>query len=254
MINLRTTTVLYIIVIILAYLFLPWKGIFLVLFSLLYLFLLAYSSFTIGSNFYIKTFCNGNTSESKIAITFDDGPHAEITPEILNLLDLYNAKATFFCIGQSIESDKDLLKEIDKRGHLIGNHTYSHSHGKNLFSTKNLIDDIQKNQELIFKITGKKAKLFRPPFGVTNPPIAKALRNFNFHVIGWSLRSFDTILEPEKVIRKVKKRVKNGDIILFHDNRFNSIEIVKSVLEYLKSNNYKIVRVDELLEITAYDK
>jgi len=254
MINLRTTTVLYIIVIILAYLFLPWKGIFLVLFSLLYLFLLAYSSFTISSNFYIKTFCSGNTIEPKIAITFDDGPHTEITPEILNLLDLYNARATFFCIGQSIESNKDLLIEIDKRGHLIGNHTYSHSHGKNLFSSQSLADDIQKNQELIFEITGKKAKLFRPPFGVTNPPIAKALRNFNFHVIGWSLRSFDTILEPEKVIRKVKKRIKNGDIILFHDNRFNSIEIVKSVLEYLKSNNYKIVRVDELLEITAYDK
>ncbi|OFX22463.1 MAG: hypothetical protein A2041_08200 [Bacteroidetes bacterium GWA2_31_9b] len=254
MINLRTTTVLYIIVIILAYLFLPWKGIFLVLFSLLYLFLLAYSSFTIGSNFYLKTLCSGNIKESKIAITFDDGPHAEITPEILNLLDLYNAKATFFCIGQKIESNKDLLLEIDKRGHLIGNHTYSHSHGKNLFSSKSLADDIQKNQELILEITGKKAKLFRPPFGVTNPPIAKALRNFNFHVIGWSLRSFDTIHEPEKVIRKVKKRVKNGDIILFHDNRFNSIEIVKSVLEYLKSNNYKIIRVDELLEITAYDK
>jgi len=253
MIKLRTTIVLYIIVLILVYLFLPWKGIFLFIISLLLLVHLIYGSFSVCSNLYIKTFCKGETSEKKVAITFDDGPHAEITPVILDLLDKYNAKATFFCKGESIELNKELLKDIINRGHAIGNHTYSHSYGRNMFSAKKLSDDINKNQELIFSITGKKAKLFRPPFGVTNPPIAKALKNFNFHIIGWSLRSFDTIHEPEKVIKKVTTNVKAGDIILLHDNRFNTINVLKSILEYLHSNNFGMVRVDELLKIEAYD-
>jgi len=202
---------------------------------------------------YIKSLCNGSRTIKNVALTFDDGPHSEITPAILDLLDLYNAKATFFCTGESIVNNRDLLKEIDNRGHAIGNHTWSHSHGKNLFTASSLSSDIKKNQDLILEVIGKKAKLFRPPFGVTNPPIAKALRNFNFHIIGWSLRSFDTINNPEKVINKVIKKVKPGDIILFHDNRSNTIEVLKSVLDFLQSNNYGMVRVDELLNIEAYD-
>lgn len=106
---------------------------------------------------------------------------------------------------------------------------------------------------MIYETIGKKVKLFRPPFGVTNPPIAKALNTFNFHIIGWSLRSFDTIHEPEQVIQKVKNNVKSGDIILFHDNRKNTLQILKSTLEYLSLENYGMVRVDELLKIDAYE-
>lgn len=253
MIRLRTILVLYVIALILVYLFLPWKGIFLFILTLILLFILGYGSFSICSNLYVKSFCHGNRNEKNVAITFDDGPHEFITPEILNLLDLYKAQATFFCKGESIETNKDLLSEILNRGHAIGNHTYSHSYGKNLYSSQNLYDDIQKNQHLIFQITGKKTKLFRPPFGVTNPPIAKALKYFNFHIIGWSLRSFDTIHEPLQVIKKVKENVKPGDIILFHDNRLNTIEILKNVLDFLQKNNYGMVRVDELLNIDAYE-
>ncbi|MGE0088708.1 MAG: polysaccharide deacetylase family protein [Bacteroidales bacterium] len=253
MIRLRTTIVLYVIVLVLVYLFLPWKGAFLFLLTLIFLFILGYGSFSICSNLYVQAFCKGDSSEKKVAITFDDGPHGEITPEILNLLELYKAQATFFCKGESIEKNKDLLNEIINRGHVIGNHTYSHSYGKNMYSSKKLIDDIQKNQDLIFEITGKKARLFRPPFGVTNPPIANALRKFNFHIIGWSLRSFDTIHEPSQVIKKVKNNVKPGDIILFHDNRLNTIEILKEILDFLQKENYGMVRVDELLNIEAYE-
>ncbi|HAN18033.1 MAG TPA: polysaccharide deacetylase family protein [Bacteroidales bacterium] len=253
MIKLRTTIVLYIIVIILVYLFLPWKGIFFIFITLLLFTHLVYSALSICSNLYVKSRCKGNNSEKKIALTFDDGPDAEITSEILGLLDQYNAKATFFCTGKSIEKNRELLKDIDKRGHAIGNHTYSHSYGKNMFSAKRLKDDIQNNQDLIYETIGKKVKLFRPPFGVTNPPIAKAIKNFNFIVIGWSLRSFDTIHKPEQVIQKVIKKVKPGDIILFHDNRLNTIEILKTVLEFLQSKNYGMVRVDELLNIAAYE-
>jgi peptidoglycan-N-acetylglucosamine deacetylase len=253
MINLRTSIVLYIIVLILVYLFLPWKGIFFIVLTLLLLVHFIYGSFSVCSNLYIKTLCKLETAERKVAITFDDGPHTEITPVILNLLDQYNAKATFFCKGESIEQNKELLKEIYKRGHVVGNHTYSHSYGTNLFSAEKLRIDIQKNQDLIFDVIGKKVKLFRPPFGVTNPPIAKALKNFNFHIIGWSLRSFDTIHEPERVIKKVTNNVKAGDIILLHDNRFNTIDVLRSVLEFLHSNNFGMVRVDELLNIEAYE-
>ena len=126
MIKPRTTFVLYIIVLILVYLFLPWKGIFFIIISLLFLAHLVYCSANICSQAYIKTHCKSETKEKNIAITFDDGPDFDYTPQVLKVLDTFNIKATFFCIGIHIQKNEELLKEIDQKGHLIGNHSFSH--------------------------------------------------------------------------------------------------------------------------------
>ena len=252
MIKPRTILVLYIIVLIQVYLFLPWKGIFFIIITLLYLIHLVYSSANICSQAYIKTLCKVDTNEKKIAITFDDGPDTFITPELLKILDLYNVKATFFCIGKHIENNKELLKELDQKGHIIGNHTWSHDRWFDLFSSNKMRADIDKTTKLIFEIINKKTKLFRPPYGVTNPNLKRAIRNLNFHTIGWSIRSFDTINNTEKTLKRIKKKLSSGDIILFHDNREHILEILKLFLEYCKKEGYEIVRLDELLNIKAY--
>lgn len=252
MIHLRTTLVLYIIVIILVYLFLPWKAVFLIIITLLLLAHLIYSSFNVCSNAYIKTICKANTTEKIIAITFDDGPN-EFTNEVLNILDKHNVKATFFCIGKNIEKKKDILKKIDQKAHLIGNHTWTHDKWFDLFSAKKMKNDILKNAELIYEQTGKRVKLFRPPYGVTNPTLKKALKSLNYQTIGWSLRSLDTIKKPEKVIQKLNQKLSPGDIILLHDNREKITEILESFITFAKNNSYQIVRLDQLINIKPYE-
>lgn len=253
MIKTRTTFVLYIIVLIQVYLFLPWKGIFFIIISLLFLVHLVYCSANICSQAYIQTLCKANTSEKKISITFDDGPDAKITPRVLELLDQYKVKATFFCIGNHIESNKDLIKLIDQKGHLIGNHTYSHERWFDLHPSHKMKSDIEKTNGLIFESINKKTKLFRPPYGVTNPSLKKAIKDFNFHTIGWSIRSFDTIKSTEETLNRIKKRLSPGDIILFHDNREHIVDILTLFLEYVKNENYSIVPLDELLNINGYE-
>ncbi len=252
MINLRTIIVLYIIVQVMVYLFLPWKGLFFSVITLLLLVHLIYSSFNICSQAYIKTLCKAETTEKKIALTFDDGPN-EYTLEVLKILDKHDIKATFFCIGKNIENNKGILKEIDLKGHLIGNHSWSHHKWFAFFSAKRMKEDIVKNAEMIFQQTGKQVKLFRPPYGVTNPPLKKAIKNLNYHAIGWSLRSLDTVKRPEKVIQKLNQKVAPGDIILLHDNRKEITEILESFITLAKKKSFQIVRLDELINIKPYE-
>jgi peptidoglycan-N-acetylglucosamine deacetylase len=253
MIKPGTTFVLYIVVLIQVYLFLPWKGIFIIIITGLFLAHLVYCSAYICSQAYIKTLCKADTNQKKIAITFDDGPDQKITPQVLSILEKHNAKATFFCIGKHIEANKELLKEIDKKGHLIGNHTWSHDRWFDLFSSKKMHADIEKTNGLIFETINKKTNLFRPPYGITNPGLKRALKKFNFNTIGWSIRSFDTVKNTEQTLKRVKKELSTGDIILFHDNREHIVDILDSFLEYAKNENYEIVPLDELLNIKAYD-
>ena len=253
MIKPRTTFVLYIIVLIMVYLFLPWKGIFFIIISLLFLAHLIYCSADICSQAYIQTLCKSDTKANKIAITFDDGPDSDYTPEVLKILDDYNVKATFFCIGNHIKENQKLLEEIDLKGHLIGNHTWSHERWFDLYPSDKMRKDIEKTNGLIFETIGKKTMLFRPPYGVTNPALKRAIKGSNFHTIGWSIRSLDTINSTKKTIQRVKKQLSPGSIILFHDNREHIAEILKTFLEYAKSQSYEIVPLDELLNIKAYE-
>ena len=253
MIKPRTTFVLYIIVLIQVYLFLPWKGIFFIIITVLFLAHLVYCSYDICSQVYIKTLCKADTSEKKIAITFDDGPDTEITPKVMELLDQFNVKATFFCIGKHIEENKEILKSIDQKGHLIGTHSWSHERWFDLYPAEKMKLEIEKTNGLIFETIGKKTKLFRPPYGVTNPSLKKAIKDFNFNTIGWSIRSFDTVNDVKQTLKRIKKKLKPGAVILFHDNREQITEILKPFLKFVQSENYKIVPLDELLDIKAYE-
>lgn len=213
-----------------------------------------YGSATIRSNFFTNVLCSGITDKKEIAITFDDGPNNSFTNEILSTLDAYEAKATFFVIGKNIPGNEDIIKNIFSKGHTIGNHTFSHSYFIDFKNTAFFVEEIKKTSELIVKITGKSMRLFRPPYGVTTPPIAKATKALNYDVIGWNIRSLDTTKDSaETIIKRFIRQIKPGSIVLFHDTSIKTNIVLKNVLEYLKQNGIRIVSVSDILNIRAYN-
>ena len=234
--------------------FLIFKGIVSIwLLSLLFLgwiILTAIGSFHIRWNYFLpaKHF-NYQIKKQRIALTFDDGPNTEFTPKFLDLLKKHQAKATFFCIGKHIEQHPELAKRIINEGHLIGNHSYAHTNNYGFLNTKQVIEDISKTQQLIKTNLNISNKLFRPPFGVTNPNIAKAVKSLDLQTIGWSIRTLDTkVKSSQEVIDKITPKIKKGDIILLHDSSELSFLILEQLLQFLEEHKYKSVTIDELFK------
>lgn len=210
-------------------------------------------SFFISSNFHVKAYCCDPLESQKIiALTFDDGPN-ENTLLVLEILKKYHVKATFFCIGKNIEKQPEILKRIIEEGHIVGNHSYSHSTFFDFYRKSRLIEEIRKTDALIESILGKKVKLFRPPYGVTNPSIRRALEVTKHKVIGWNIRSLDGILKDEKFIfARIKNRIAPGGIVLLHDT-LHTVKVLERLMLHLEENNYKVVSIEALLEIKAYE-
>ena len=215
--------------------------------------LIIYGSATIQSNFFTNAFCNAVTSEKIVAITFDDGPNNKFTPKVLSTLAEFDAKATFFVIGKNINGNENIIKQIDSGGHILGNHTFSHSFFIDFKSANGFKEELNKTSDEVFKIMGKRMKLFRPPYGVTTPGIAKASRELSYNIIGWNIRSLDTTNDNEEIITaRVLKQIKSGAILLFHDTSEKTINVLKQTLTFAKQNGYKIVSLQQLLEIENY--
>lgn len=225
-----------------------------VLFVAIWFGITAIGSFQIRWNYHLQSLNhNYATSKNYISITFDDGPNPEFTPTVLSLLKKHNAKATFFLIGKNAEIYPDIVRQIIAEGHSIGNHSYSHSKNFGFFSTEKVAKEIQGANSVLSEITGKKLKMFRPPFGVTNPNIKKALRKTLQKSIGWSKRSLDTTsLSEEKILKKITTNLEKGDIILLHDSSAKTIIVLEQLLLFLQSHELQSVPVERLLEIDAY--
>jgi len=221
---------------------------------IVYLASVTYGSVIIDSNFHVQAHCHANTSEKVIALSFDDGPNREYTPQVLSILAQYAAAATFFVIGKNIQGNEALLQQIDSDGHSIGNHSYTHSFFMDFNSLQGFKDELNQTAESVFNIIGKRMRLFRPPYGVTTPKLAQASKELNYSVIGWSIRSFDTTAASEQFItRRVQTQIKPGAIILFHDRSDKTLQVLKQTLNFAKQNGYKIVTVEQLLKIKAYE-
>lgn len=199
-------------------------------------------------NFYLKASHNGNKEKPKVALTFDDAPNRETTALLLKKLDKHQINATFFCIGEKIEINTKILKKIFEKGHLIGNHSWSHSPWFDFYLPGKMIREINKADSLINSVHATPAKLFRPPFGVTNPFLSRALKKTQHMVIGWSLRSFDTSSSKKKVLDRIDKHVKNGDIILLHDIN-QTVDSIEEIIILINSKGMQIVGLEELLNL-----
>lgn len=223
--------------------------IFFILLPILILVFFVYASYSINAGIYIKTLCRAETKDKRVALTFDDGPDAVQTSKVLDVLQKFDVKACFFCIGNKVEGNEALLQRMIDEGHLIGNHSYNHNFSFTLQSSKRVEQDLKDCEDTIKQRLNYKIKLFRPPFGVTNPAIAKSIKKLDYIPIGWSIRSLDTCKSVETVLNRIQKQLHPGAIILLHDPLPTSHELLSALLEYLQKEGYKIERLDTLLEI-----
>ena len=179
-----------------------------------------------------------------VALTFDDGPDPKTTPQALDILKKYGAKATFFMVGQNIAGNEAIVKRVHNEGHQIGIHTWDHP-----VLTKLPLETAQKEildtQTAINNVIGIKPTITRPPYGAINATIQNSVDQ---SFIMWNVDSLDWKTRNTKAIMQEIAKTQPGSIILMHDIHQTSIDALPSVLEYLKSNGYTLVTVDELLE------
>ena len=142
---------------------------------------------------------------------------------------------------------------IVEKNHVIGNHTFTHDKFIDIYSTHKFTNEIITTDDIIEKYLGKKTIFFRPPYGITNPNIARAVKKTGHAVIGWNKRSYDTTIPSEQMIlKRITKNLKRGDIILLHDTKIITIAVLEQLLLFLKKNNFTTVTIDELFSIPAY--
>jgi peptidoglycan-N-acetylglucosamine deacetylase len=212
------------------------------------------ASFFIASGFHAKAVCRVKTEEKIIALTFDDGPDAINTPQILDILK-DNTSATFFIIGKNIDGNEELIRRMDKEGHVVGTHSFYHGNLFDMQPARKMREEFRMTEEKLVTILGKRPLFFRPPYGVINPMVKNALKSFPYHIIGFSNRSFDTTsADGEKILRRVTKNLKPGDIVLFHDTLPVTVSILQKFITFAKNNGYRIVPLETLTGRRAYEE
>ena len=186
-----------------------------------------------------------------IALTFDDGPWNGYTKQILDILKKHQVKATFFVVGQVLKSNADVARRIVADGHTIGNHTWHHWY--HYFNPQAAAFEIDRTSDLIYKITGAKTTLFRPPGGMLHNGLAAYARKKNYTVVMWSADSND-YKRPSvpTLVNKVVKQATPGGIVLLHDgggNRSNTVASLVPIIKKLKQQGYSFATIPELLEV-----
>jgi len=225
----------------------------LALIVLLYASILIYGSISIGSNFFLKVLCSGQTSEKVIAISFDDGPVEHYTPAVLRVLKELNVPAAFFCIGKRIVENESIFITIHSEGHLVGNHSFSHNPIIDLFPAGPLLKDLRMTDAAFQRLLNFRPVLFRPPYGVTTPPMNVAIVKGGYTAIGWNIRSFDTIASNEKkLLARLLRSLHPGAIILLHDTKKITLSILPEFIRSARNEGYEFVRLDKLLNVNAY--
>jgi peptidoglycan-N-acetylglucosamine deacetylase len=189
-------------------------------------------------NPYIKYL--GNAKNNTFFLTFDDGPHEQNTPKILEILKKYNVKATFFIVGSIAEKYPQLVKLIWKDGHEVANHSYSHN--KNNYS----VSEIAETNNVIKGIIGITPKYYRPPWGKIELNQLVYIIINKMKLILWHINSFDHIIKDSNQLINVIKTTKiiSGDIILFHENRDHTIKALPEIIEYLKFRNLNLIELN----------
>lgn len=161
---------------------------------------------------------SGVASAGAVALTFDDGPDAAITPRVLALLDEYGAKATFFCIGERVEQHAELAREIVLRGHAIENHSQRHLHHFSVLGPRGLANEIERAQDTIATVAGERPRFFRAPAGLRSPLLDPVLTRLDLRLASWTRRGFDTVThDPDSVFARLTRNATGGDILVLHD-------------------------------------
>lgn len=205
------------------------------------------ASYRFQWNFFMNAVHHGKPGT--LTITFDDGPHPEHTPTILNILKEYNTQATFFMIGKNVDTNPTIAKQIVDAGHEVGNHSYNHRNTHGILSTKKVAEEIAQCNGATAKATGVHTHYYRPPFGVTNPNIAGAVAHSNMQAIGWDIRSLDTTTnDADALLKRITDRIANGSILLLHDTQAVTVAVLPKLLEYCRQHNVPVISLKESLK------
>lgn len=238
---------------------------------------MVWASASIRSGVYVRAFCREKTDRKVVYLTFDDGPHPPETERVLDVLRERGARATFFLIGSKVSGNEAVLRRMLEEGHALGLHTYSHAGTFPLLSFDKMLADVNEGKCAVESVTGKKISLFRPPFGVTNPTIAKVVRTLGLQTVGWDVRSFDTMFCKSSehsckqsghsckqsehsckqsgysckqsgydwyvpVVERIMKQVRPGSVILLHDRLDGASELLALLLDSLAASGYDFTR------------
>lgn len=169
-----------------------------------------------------------NNAEKKIYLTFDDGPDKSVTPELLDILDRFKAKATFFCVGKKAEQHPEIVQQIKASGHTIGNHTFQHLKGKKV-STADFVEDVAQCNKLL------SSNLFRPPYGSINRSQIINLKK-QYKIYMWTVLpgDFDAKVSKEKCLHRSLKYTTSGTIIVYHDSNKTRDKVLYTVPKYIE--------------------
>lgn len=217
---------------------------------------MVWASASIRSGVYVRAFCREKTDRNVVYLTFDDGPHPPETERVLDVLRERGARATFFLIGSKVSGNEAVLRRMLEEGHALGLHTYSHAGTFPLLSFDKMLADVNEGKRAVESVAGKKISLFRPPFGVTNPTIAKVVRTLRLQTVGWDVRSFDTMFYKSSehsckqsghdwylpVVERIMKQVRPGSVILLHDRLDGASELLALLLDSLAASGYDFTR------------
>lgn len=189
-----------------------------------------------------------NTSEKKCAITFDCAWGADDIPNILNILEKNDVKASFFIVGTWAEKYPDMVKLIADKGHDVANHGYSHLHMSNLPMDK-ISQEIKRCTDVLEKISGQKVTLFRPPYGEYDSNTVKCATQLGYQTIQWDCDSLDwkKTMTPQMIHTRVTTNTKEGSILLFHNDTQYTEKVLPAILKTLKENGYSMVKLTDLL-------
>lgn len=194
-----------------------------------------------------------DTNEKKVAISFDAAWGADNTKRILDILDSYEAHATFFLVGFWVDKYPEMVKEIDARGYEIGNHSENHPKMSQL-SVQQMENEITCVNKKICDLTGKTPNVFRAPFGDYSDDVIKTLKKLKMHTVQWSIDSLDwKEYGKNQLVERVLKKVKNGDIILFHNNAKYTPDALPEILTELQNRGFAVCSVGELIYQNNYN-
>jgi len=199
----------------------------------------------------------GTESQKIIALTFDDGPHPKFTPQILDLLNKYEAKATFFVLGKHVQLYPEILSKLITEGHDVGNHTFTHIDVRRSSYTK-IKEEFENTQSIIFQTAGKKPSLFRPPFGFLSEYTLQVIEETESKIVLWSANQDPKDwkgLYYKEIANHILRNIGNGNIILLHDyvstRESQTVKALSIILPELVEQGYRFVTISELLEISG---
>lgn len=209
---------------------------------------------TVGS---VSVFANSNRKlpiycvdceEKKIAISFDAAWGNDDTETLINILKEYDAKATFFVVGAWVDKYPESVKQLSDAGHQVHNHSNTHPHMPSISSVQK-IDELNSCNQKIASVTGKTPTLFRAPYGDYDNATIEAAESLGMYVVQWDVDSLDwkDNATPDSICKRVTSKVKNGSIVLFHNDADHTPEALPTILKCLKEEGYEFVFIDELI-------